>query len=416
MTRRILRHLFSGAIACALLAAAPAMAQSPQCEAWRAEVARIDRAGAGGDPGAGRQAGRISAELNRTIAQYRGLGCEQSGGFFGPPQHPQCGIVRQRIGELQGALGAAQRQAQGGVNIGRRNELVAAINTYCRPGVFQTPQPVVAQPARPRGFFEALFGLPEQRYEPEHPAMPDPLFDDQPKTPVWGSGRPVCVRLCDGFFFPLHNAAGGREGADEMCQALCPATETRVFYMGGNGEIESAVGRTGPYSSLPNAGRYTRSFDPTCGCRKQGQSWASALAEAEEILGRRKGDLIVSAAKAEELSRPRETRETRRAAEARRKQDEKKRQEAAAAAPASPEAKVNEAIAATSPEAAAMIAATAGQASAGIGPQAIATPNTVSVDQGKTLTMTGPEGEQRKVRIVAPALTPQIAPDITVRR
>ncbi len=322
------------------------------------------------------------------------------------------------MGELQGAYAALDRRAQGGVDPGlarRRGELVAAINAYCRPGQFQTPQPVVApQQTRPRGFFEALFGLPEQRVEPEQPLpQEDPLFDDKPKTPVWGSGRPVCVRMCDGFFFPLHSASGGRENADEMCQALCPATETQVFYMGGNGEIESAAGRSGPYSSLPNASRYTRSYDPTCGCRKQGQSWASALAEAEEILGRRKGDLIVSAAKAEELSKPRETRETRRAAE------QRKKLEAQQAAATSTEARVNAVIA--NPEAAALVAATEGKESAGIGPQNIPTTGTVSANQGQTLTMTNADGEQRKVRLVAPALTPQPGdnrPDgpVTMRR
>jgi Protein of unknown function (DUF2865) len=415
---------------CAFLAAAPALAQSPQCDGWRAEVARIDRSDGGGNAGAARQAGRVGADLNRTIGQYRGLGCEQAGGFFGPAPHPSCGVLRQRIGELQGAFGALQRQAQGGGggNSARRGELVAAINAYCRPGVFQTPQPVSAQPqpARPRGFFEALFGLPEQRTPVETiMPQPDPLFEDnKPKAPVWGAGRPVCVRACDGFFFPLATAAGGREGADEMCQALCPAAETNVFYMGGNGEIEQAAGRTGPYTSLANASRYTRSFDSSCSCRKPGQSWASALAEAEDMLDRRKGDLIVTAAKAEELSRPRETRETRetrraqeraleRAAEQRKKQEAGKQE---AGKPTSPEARVNEAIAAQSPEAAAMVAATESQASAGIGPQAITTPGTVSADQGRTVTLTSPDGEQRTVRMVAPSLTPQAGPDITVRR
>jgi hypothetical protein len=63
-----------------------------------------------------------------------------------------------------------------------------------------------------------------------------------------------------------------------------------------------------------------------------------------------------------------------------------------------------------------MVAATESQASAGIGPQAITAPGTVSVDQGKTLTLTNADGEQRRVRMVAPALTPQTGPDITVRR
>ncbi len=189
--------------------------------------------------------------------------------------------------------------------------------------------------------------------------------------------------------------------------------------MGGNGEIESAAGAPAPIPRCPTPPATTRSYDPTCGCRKPGQSWASALADAETWLDRRKGDMIVSAAKAEELSKPRETRETRRAQE--RAAEQRKKLEAQQAAATSAEARVNVVIA--NPEAAALIAATEGKESAGIGPQNIPTTGTVSTSQGKTMTVTTADGEQRKVRLVAPALTitPQAGdnrPDgpVTVRR
>lgn len=111
------------------------------------------------------------------------------------------------------------------------------------------------------------------------------------------------MRSCDGYFFPLANNNGN---ADEMCQALCPGAETTAFGMSAGGDIQNAASRsTGqPYSSLPNAGKYTRSFDATCTCRGQGQSWSEALKNAEYLLDKRKGDVIVTEQRAAELSRP----------------------------------------------------------------------------------------------------------------
>ena len=47
-----------------------------------------------------------------------------------------------------------------------------------------------------------------------------------------------------------------------------------------------------------------KAFDEACACKKQGESWAVVLRKAESMLEQRKGDMIVTAEKAEELSRP----------------------------------------------------------------------------------------------------------------
>ena len=51
--------------------------------------------------------------------------------------------------------------------------------------------------------------------------------------------------------------------------------------------------------------RFRQTYDPTCSCRRRGQSWASALAPAEAKLGHEdKSDILVTPEKAAELSRP----------------------------------------------------------------------------------------------------------------
>jgi hypothetical protein len=117
------------------------------------------------------------------------------------------------------------------------------------------------------------------------------------------------VRTCDGSFFPLQNMPQGRASPADMCKALCPATETILFQAPVAGEITEAVSDKGkPYSTLPNAGRYRTSYNPSCSCKKPGQSWVDALNGAERLLKGGRGDLHVTEAKARELSLPPMTR------------------------------------------------------------------------------------------------------------
>ncbi|RVD49639.1 DUF2865 domain-containing protein, partial [Mesorhizobium sp. M2D.F.Ca.ET.140.01.1.1] len=43
--------------------------------------------------------------------------------------------------------------------------------------------------------------------------------------------RTVCVRTCDGYFFPMSNAAsyGDFERDQKNCESSCPGTDMRVF-------------------------------------------------------------------------------------------------------------------------------------------------------------------------------------------
>lgn len=87
-----------------------------------------------------------------------------------------------------------------------------------------------------------------------------------------GEFRTVCVRTCDGYFFPMSNAAsmGDFERDQKNCDSSCPGTEMQVFYTRGqSGDsadmTSSATGR--PYRELPTAYLYKQSSrPPACGC------------------------------------------------------------------------------------------------------------------------------------------------------
>ncbi len=309
MAARAFPRTFAARLALVLAVAAvsgPSRAQSIDCGQLRAQIAQADRGG-GRSAGAAR---RLQSDLARAEGSAQQLGC--SGGiasFFGGGD-PRCAGLTQRIQQLQASLG--QMQAGGGG--GMRAELVARFNAYCRGG---QPQQAQQQPHE-RGFFESLFGGPQEEPRPQAPlpeaprAGPNPDDDGEGRT--HGGGQAVCVRTCDGGFFPL--GVSSHHDADDlkqMCGALCPGTETAVYTRNPNAEINSAASLDGKsYMDMPNALKFTKAFVPDCSCKPANKSWAEALANAEEVIGNtRKGDIVVTQAKSDELSRPKMDAKTR---------------------------------------------------------------------------------------------------------
>ena len=71
-------------------------------------------------------------------------------------------------------------------------------------------------------------------------------------------------------------------------------------------DINRAISISGaPYTSLPNAFKYRTEFNPSCSCRRAGQSWSDALSQVKDttIQG---GDIVVTEERAKNLSQPRD--------------------------------------------------------------------------------------------------------------
>jgi hypothetical protein len=104
------------------------------------------------------------------------------------------------------------------------------------------------------------------------------------------NGLAVCVRLCDGFFFPSAASSGG----DEACALQCPDAPTALYTeRAGSDSIDDAVSTNGaPYSALPVAYRYRTTFDSTCTCHHPSLSGYSASVLTDPTL--RKGDLVMT--------------------------------------------------------------------------------------------------------------------------
>jgi hypothetical protein len=122
-----------------------------------------------------------------------------------------------------------------------------------------------------------------------------------------GGGYTVCVRACDGAFFPVtyFGAASRSDTLEQVCRSQCPNAEVALYSFPFGGTIDEAVSSAGePYALLPNAHKFEQSYDPSCSCRPPGQSWAEALAAAEAKYGRHSHDILVTVEDAERMSRP----------------------------------------------------------------------------------------------------------------
>jgi hypothetical protein len=281
---------------------------NPMCPRLEAQLATIDRGG--GDPAKDEQIRRYQdaatkqqGELDRVTSQAKRMGCDSSG-FFSlfSGQSAQCGPVNTQIQQMRanleqittslerlrtGGVGGADRDNQ------RRSVLTALAQNNCGPQY--------ANAARgPGNFLESLFGNNNN-----NPVAP-PGADLGAQS---GTYRTVCVRSCDGAYFPISFATvPGRFPDDERtCKALCPAAEATLYSYRNPGEdMNQAVSINGqPYSSSPNAFRYRQEFNPSCACKAAGQTWSDALksiddkAEAEQ-----QGDIIVTEESAKKMARP----------------------------------------------------------------------------------------------------------------
>src|SRR6516162_8468918 len=279
---------------------------NPICPRLEAQLATIDRGGSS-DPAKDDQirryqdaAARQQGELDRIRAQAKRMGCDSSD-FFSlfNGQSAQCGPVNTQIQQMRANLdqitSSLEQLRSGGFNADRDNQrrsvLIALAQNSCGP------QYANAIPA-PGGFLGNLFGGGVT-----NPAVPGDV------GPPSGTYRTVCVRTCDGGYFPISFSTVPSRFADDerTCRALCPAAEASLYAYRNPGEdINQAVSVNGqPYTALPNAFRFRNEYNPTCSCKAPGQTWSDALKSIDEKAeAEQQGDIIVTEESAKKMQRP----------------------------------------------------------------------------------------------------------------
>lgn len=247
----------------ALVLVTQAEAASRICRQLKAELAALHKGGGASEQRRYDAAiARQNGELAKARAQARDAGCGFS--FFGSGIS-QCAALNAAIDRMNANLDTLQRKRarMAGASPRRdRGRITAALEANDCNGTQAAEKRDSGDDASDEE--EADSGAPGLE------AVLDPGFVAAPR----GEVRTLCVRTCDGYFFPMSNAATASDFQRDQsrCEASCPGTQIQVFYTRGVGDdaavmTSSATGR--PYSELPTAFLYKKPGQPIpqgCGC------------------------------------------------------------------------------------------------------------------------------------------------------
>jgi hypothetical protein len=292
---------FAAAIALSPGAAALAQSQNPACQRLEAQLTALDRGN--NDPTRADQIRRADDAVNRQqfevdklVSQARRMGCGNIGFFsifMNPPR--QCGPLNRRIGEQRDILDRMQNQferLQGGTTeraAQRQSLLIALADNGCG-----AQYRAAARAGQQGGFFDRLFGGGN-------------IFTSPPGE-MGGTYRTVCVRTCDGYYFPISfETTPGRFREDEQtCQRMCPAADVQLYtYHNPGEEMAQSVSLNGRlYTELPTAFQYRKAISPACSCRRPGESWLEALQANGPDDTLAPGDVVVTDRNANRMSQP----------------------------------------------------------------------------------------------------------------
>ena len=244
--------------------------QQLRCMQLQQELASAQGGGGGGAALAG-----INKQIQDATRVYQGTkaamddaGCFQSFLIFGRSlaRTPNCLRMNDRMEDAQRQLDALQGQrdaiASGGGNRRRQAELMDAL---ARNGCSGAKPQQVRRDSGGGGLF-GWFGRDRDDTEAQ-----------QPQGPIYrsidpnGRYRSVCVRTCDGFFFPIsYQTYASRLSEDAtVCQSSCAAPAELYVYRNPGQEIDQAISLNGTaYADLPAAFKYRKAYVKGCSCKE----------------------------------------------------------------------------------------------------------------------------------------------------
>ncbi|TPL88292.1 DUF2865 domain-containing protein [Mesorhizobium sp. B2-3-13] len=268
-------------------------AASRVCRQLEADLAAASRGGGGG-PALVRKYDAAIERQREQISKARGQANSAGCGFSLFSRNiNQCARLNATIERMNANLDSLQAKraqlAGGGGSRRDRGRILAALDANdCRDDAVAPrrapPQEANREDGANANLFDQLFGGGNRQIDTLD--QPDDSGEErdvsrvlnQPGIPdVASSGgefHTSCVRTCDGYFFPMSNAAsaGDFERDQKNCESACPGTEMQVFYSRGMDDdsasmTSSVTGR--PYGELSTAYLYKQpnmSRPPACGC------------------------------------------------------------------------------------------------------------------------------------------------------
>ncbi len=193
-----------------------------------------------------------SAALAGERSRARQASCSGRGFmFFRSRPQPACRIIVPRMRKLRAIVAKLDRQRRKYSNTGTRRNRIAQFRMMmrrnnCRGGVRMAS-------LGNRSQLDAFIS-----------------GDSDYRRPRGYTFRTLCVRACDGYFFPISfSTTRNRFAADEAtCEALCPGTPVALYYHDDpRSASENMISLGGvPYENHPAAFRYQSKYDKSCSC------------------------------------------------------------------------------------------------------------------------------------------------------
>ena len=243
---------------------------NPRCRELEAQLTN-GSANAGQD-----QLPRIENDMRQADAQFHRAqsdadrsDCYEDMFLFGRSlrRTPRCVDLDRQVQSAKATLAQlkAQRDAamRGSSPRGRREDIVAELaRNHCGE---QYAHEHEAQ----RGHNSSIFSFfSNEENSPDEP----PSHFAPPPAPGYSGGastyRTMCVRECDGFYFPISNyTTEGQFREDEAkCHSLC-ASPAELFYHRSDQDVDQMVALNGrPYASMPYAFKNRKVYIRGCSC------------------------------------------------------------------------------------------------------------------------------------------------------
>jgi len=260
-------------------------AQSSQCANLQAALRQFDRnADFRQIEGNSRAARQLAREVQNAESQYIRQGCNDDA-KAGRTLTPQCQQIARTVLRLRDDYAAVAQSVETANAVAQQRE--AILQELARFGCNAGGSNASFSTER-QSIFDRIFGTTSER------DFTDGDFIDG--GDYWGyqgyaTVRTVCVRLSDGYFWPISYATLPDFVANDAmtCQQSCPNTPVELYYYSNPGEEPEQMRNVSgtPYTALPTAFAYRNAFDKEASCQvKPTADGTVVLANAAEGIER----------------------------------------------------------------------------------------------------------------------------------
>lgn len=268
----------------------PSSALAASCNSLKAELNRLERQG-GASPAVAKWQGQARLQQKAITAAERDARYFQCATLT---TVPKCRQLNAKIAKMQANLRAIEKQAaraerKSPNSASRVRQIRASLERQncLAPGQASYSRREAEITARSGGntsggnLLQRLFGRSQHVAVSESDGDMEVLTSrrrlvssnssDGVRFPAGGTYRTMCVRTCDGYYFPVSFATGRDQFVNDAarCGEICPAAETELFVYRNPGETqENMTSLTGiAYGELENANRFKSEYVSGCSCR-----------------------------------------------------------------------------------------------------------------------------------------------------